>query len=104
VRPETAKAAAVLLAADSGASDEDNALDKLFTRPGTKLSLTDFRTGTVLELHRLECTGGLTAKLFCSTQSTQCNSQMKTDRCGQNGLLCTNGDGTWLLCSDTAGG
>ena len=58
---------------------EADALDKLFTRPGTKQSLVGFQTGTVLELHRRKRTGGLTLPSlfpFYSTRSTKCNSRM----------------------------
>ncbi|DBA74272.1 TPA: hypothetical protein ACH3X1_011053 [Trebouxia sp. C0004] len=58
------EATAVLLATPLVASAEVNGLDKLFTRPGKKRRLADFPTGTVLELHRRERTGGLTLPLL----------------------------------------
>ena len=79
---------------------EDNALDKLFTRPGAKQSLVDFQIGTVLELHRRKQTGGLTLPLLFNAIN-QMQFTVEADSRGQAGLLWTNGDGGWLLCSDT---
>ncbi len=79
---------------------EDNALDKLFTRPGAKQSLVDFQTETVLELHRRKRTGGLTLPLLFNAIN-QMQFTDEVDSRGQAGLLWTNGDGGWLLCSDT---
>ncbi len=78
---------------------EDNALNKLFTRPGAAQSQVDFQTGAVLELHRRKQTGGVALPLLFKAinqiQFTDADSR------GQAGLLWTNGEGGWLLCSDT---
>ena len=79
---------------------EGNALYKLFTRPGATQSLVDFQIGTVLELHRRKQTGGLTLPLLFNAIN-QMQFTVEADSRGQAGLLWTNGDGGWLLCSDT---